>query len=305
MKNLSIQKPVATSISKCAREGPFGIKNGDALLPRRMGFVVIVLTFLLAGAVLLPWQAGAQESESPAAGSQSAAVEVIEQDYDWWTEIRKGGVTMLALGLLVIAALAFSLERFWSVREKNFAPDPFFQRILPLWNEARVVEVRQLAGQDESVLAQMVRFMAARPGAPYDMLMQGAADIGARHIKSHYRRTFPIAVIAMLAPLLGLLGTVLGMIGAFRTVAIAGEMGDASLLADDIGMALVTTAAGLIIAIPTLAIYHYFRQRIAFYGAEIEEQLDHLASPWMQPSEWVESWRAAAMENINGSAPHG
>jgi biopolymer transport protein ExbB len=151
--------------------------------------------------------------------------------------------------------------------------------------------VAKLCRKNNSVLSQVVLYMARNYRAPYEILMHAAGDIGARELKRQFGKTFPIAVIAMLAPLLGLLGTVLGMIGAFRTVAIAGEMGDASLLAEDIGKALITTATGLIIAIPTLAIYHYFRQRISYFATEVEEQLDELTQPWLRSPEEVKQWQ--------------
>jgi biopolymer transport protein ExbB len=217
--------------------------------------------------------------------------QIVEGDYDLWDELKKGGTTMVALGLLVVGALAFSLERLWSVRESKFAPNRFFKKILPLWKKGQFNEVAKLCRKNNSVLSQVVLYMARNYRAPYEILMHAAGDIGARELKRQFGKTFPIAVIAMLAPLLGLLGTVLGMIGAFRTVAIAGEMGDASLLAEDIGKALITTATGLIIAIPTLAIYHYFRQRISYFATEVEEQLDELTQPWLRSPEEVKQWQ--------------
>ncbi len=296
--------------------GPFGLKTsgGTGNLLRTTVFFVGIAVMLSLGLLgtaegqgqkqdnnqkqeQQAAQADAGATEQTAQGAAATATgagedaQIIESEWDWWVELRKGGATMLALGLLVVGALGFTLERLWSVREGKFAPGRFFRKIEPLWRQGRFDEVDKLCRKNNSVLSQMVAFMARNYRAPYEILMHSAGDIGARELKRQYGKTFPIAVIAMLAPLLGLLGTVLGMIGAFRTVAIAGEMGDASLLADDIGKALITTAAGLIIAIPTLAIYHYFRQRISYFGTEVEEMLDELTQPWLRSEEDVAAWK--------------
>ena len=99
-------------------------------------------------------------------------------------------------------------------------------------------------------------------------------------MRVHLQRAYPLAVIATVSPLLGLFGTVYGMIGAFESVALAGKMGDPSIMAGDISFALITTALGLIIAVPALIAYHYFRVRTNIYGLTLEEQTNHLLIRW-------------------------
>ncbi|OVE76412.1 hypothetical protein BVX97_01100, partial [bacterium E08(2017)] len=82
------------------------------------------------------------------------------------------------------------------------------------------------------------------------------------------------------SPLLGLFGTVIGMIGAFDVVASAGEMGNASLMAGDIAKALVTTAGGLVVAMPMLGAYHLFRTRTQSLAILLEEDMAELFSAW-------------------------
>jgi biopolymer transport protein ExbB len=81
--------------------------------------------------------------------------------------------------------------------------------------------------------------------------------------------------------LLGLLGMILGMITTFETVAVAGSLGDATQLAGGISEALVTTGLGLAIAIPFLALYHFFKHRTANFGVLLEEQVTSLLSEWL------------------------
>lgn len=107
-----------------------------------------------------------------------------------------------------------------------------------------------------------------------------AGDLASRKMRYHLQRAYPLAVVATISPLLGLFGTVYGMIGAFESVALAGEMGDPSIMAGDISFALITTALGLVIAVPALTAYHFFRIRTNMLALGLEEQMSHLVSRW-------------------------
>ena len=89
-----------------------------------------------------------------------------------------------------------------------------------------------------------------------------------------------IHVITAILPLLGLLGTMIGMIESFKLVELYGDEGGASMLAGAISKALVTTAMGLIIAIPSLIIYHFFKARIGGLGNKLEEEIEILINAW-------------------------
>jgi biopolymer transport protein ExbB len=105
-----------------------------------------------------------------------------------------------------------------------------------------------------------------------------AGDIGTREMKLHLQKAYPIAIAAMIEPLLGLFGTVYGMILAFDRVAQLGDMGNAAALSNEISLALVTTAVGLAIAIPLLVAYHFFKTRTAMFALGLEEQVSQLIS---------------------------
>ena len=107
-----------------------------------------------------------------------------------------------------------------------------------------------------------------------------AGDIASRDLKRHLQRAYPLAVVATVAPLLGLFGTVLGMIGAFDKIAIMGELANPAAFGGDIGKALITTGAGLAIAIASLVLYHWFKSRINVYGVDLEEQVSVLITQW-------------------------
>jgi biopolymer transport protein ExbB len=101
----------------------------------------------------------------------------------------------------------------------------------------------------------------------------GANEIASRDLDVHRMMCLPLAAICGIAPLIGLLGTVVGIRECFRDVALSGEMGNPAMLAGGIEKALITTIYGLVVAIPTLAAYNLFRLRINLIANEMEEVL--------------------------------
>ncbi len=98
-----------------------------------------------------------------------------------------------------------------------------------------------------------------------------AGDLAAIDLKRHLQKCYPLAIVATLAPLLGLLGTVIGMIESFHIIGATGNLSNPSLLAGSIAKALITTAGGLCVAIPALGLYHWFKSRLASYAVAIDE----------------------------------
>lgn len=111
-------------------------------------------------------------------------------------------------------------------------------------------------------------------------LTQLTGDIASREIRFELQKAYPLQVVAGLAPLLGLLGTVVGMVLAFEKVSGAGSLGNAAILADDISLALMTTMLGLLVAAPTLAFYHYFRSRTVKFSLQLEAEINELMAAW-------------------------
>lgn len=216
-----------------------------------------------------------------------AKVETVQ--IDWLAEVFKGGITAAILVLLGVAGLAFALERFMVVKAKTVVPPVLVNRLRPLTSAGRLDEVLHLTKTDPSVLGRAAHYIASHTHLPYDILAIGAADLGARELRKQLQRTYPLAVVATLSPLLGLLGTIIGMIEAFQKVALMGDTGDASVLADSIGKALITTALGLVIAIPALGFYHYFKSRIAQLGNLLEEEVDEILSLWLKAPHTADS----------------
>ena len=95
-------------------------------------------------------------------------------------------------------------------------------------------------------------------------------DIASLALREQQQPAYPLAVVATGAPIVGLLGTVVGMIEAFHVIAFAGGLGDPALLAGGISKALVNPAAGLSVALPALGLHHFFKHRLTLIGLAIE-----------------------------------
>lgn len=168
-------------------------------------------------------------------------------------------------------AIAIIIERFWTLRRSAVIP-PGLGEEVQAWAAHRQLDpahVDVLRGN--SPLGEMLAAGLDVRNRPREQIKERIEDVG-RHVVHQLERFLnTLGTIAGVAPLLGLLGTVTGMIRMFLGILDYG-VGDASRLAGGIGEALVSTAAGLIVAIPALAFYRYFRGRVSEYVVDMEKQ---------------------------------
>lgn len=190
---------------------------------------------------------------------------------DWPQEMMKGGWVMVVLLLLSVAGMAVAFERLFHLRSAAIAPRPVLDVVLG--GQRDFEKVAEASRRHPSTLGRVALLLidAHRRGADGETVNREASDLAAIELKRHLQKSYPLAIVATLAPLLGLLGTVIGMIESFHIVSVAGEMPNPGLLAGSIAKALVTTAGGLCVAIPALALYHWFKSRLAAYGIAIDE----------------------------------
>jgi biopolymer transport protein ExbB len=189
----------------------------------------------------------------------------------------KVGYALLAVSIL---SLTFALERLFNLRQNRIVPSGLADEARELWAAAKFAELEQACDRRPSTLARIIRALLAHRGVPMADASLFAGEMASREMKLHLQRAYPMAVAATIAPLLGLFGTVYGMIGAFEAVALAGKMGDPSIMAEDISFALMTTAVGLIIAVPSLAAYHLARIYTNVVALKLEEQSNELILEW-------------------------
>ncbi len=186
----------------------------------------------------------------------------------------KGGWLMLPIGLCSVIALAFFLERLWSLQTSKVMPTRFLEVIGKLLRERKFEQAEAMCQGNDShiaaVLAAGIRY-AGRDRGVVKEVMEGA---GQREVHYMERFTGALGSIATVAPLLGLLGTVTGMISVFQRVVnqtATGQTADAGALANGIWEALITTAAGLTVAIPAYLAYRYIESKIDRYAVEMAD----------------------------------
>lgn len=222
---------------------------------------------------------GPVSATHPAEGASEADREVTTGEA-FIRKLRQGGWTMVFLLAVSVFGVAYTIERAVRLRRGAIVPRGLADRADELWRTGRREAVANLENENSSTLARVLSVVARHGDRPMPEVSMLAGDVASRDLKRHLQRAYPLAVVATISPLLGLLGTVIGMIGAFDKVAAAGSLGDASLLGGDISKALITTGVGLAIAVPSLALYHFFKSRTALYGIILEEEVGELLTEW-------------------------
>ncbi len=181
-----------------------------------------------------------------------------------------------------VVGLAFALERLINLRRGVIVPQGLVADAEALWDQGKINEIEALCDRQPSTLGRMIKAIVQhRRDNPTDVATI-AEEVGLPELKLQLQKAYPVIMVATLEPMLGLFGTVWGMMGAFDTVAVAGEMGNPSILAKDISVALITTAVGLAVAIPMLALYHYFKSKTTTYGIELDAATGGLIRKWLR-----------------------
>ena len=255
---------------------------------------VMGLLLILAGIVCAQDAASSEGSGAPPpAASQPASAptsapapsdEEVTIGRALLVKLMQGGTTMIFLLLVSVAGLGYAVERAVNLRRGAIVPEGLSDRADALWREGKYDDVRKLADKNKSTLARMLAVIAGSHDSGRSDVSELAGDVASRELKRHLQRAYPLAVVATISPLLGLLGTVIGMIEAFDRVAAAGSLGDASMLGASISKALITTAVGLVIAVPALSLYHFFKSRTSVYGIMLEEEVGELVRGWFPRS---------------------
>lgn len=184
--------------------------------------------------------------------------------------IIRGGVFMYPILLCSVIALAIFLERLWVLRRGRVLPGQFIRNVEALLRKNKVAEALFLCQGHASSIARVFLGGLKNTGRGMWLVKEGIEEMGSREAVTLERRVGALATIANLTPLLGLLGTVSGMIKTFNVISVQG-VGNPAPLAGGIAEALVTTASGLCVAIPTLVCYRILKDRTESLVFEMEE----------------------------------
>lgn len=191
-------------------------------------------------------------------------------------QLAQGGAGIWVIAALSVLALAVTLERLSRFRESRLAPAGLVEQILPLWKAGDFAAIEAALAGRPSALARVLAYLVQHRRADTAALSTRAGDIASLALREQQQRAYPLAVVATVAPIVGLLGTVVGMIEAFHVIAFAGGLGDPALLAGGISKALINTAAGLAVALPALAMHHFFKHRLTLIGLSIEREVNRV-----------------------------
>ena len=184
--------------------------------------------------------------------------------------IAKGGVFMYPIILCSIIALAVFLERLWILRRKRIIPDEFIRNVGDLLRQQKISEALFLCQGDTSSISNIFSAGLKNTGRGMWLVKEAVEERGGREAIILEKHVGILATIANLTPLLGLLGTVSGMIKTFNVISVQG-VGNPTALAGGIAEALITTATGLSVAIPTLVCHRILRDKAESLIFEMEE----------------------------------
>lgn len=175
--------------------------------------------------------------------------------------LKAGGLLMWPIILCSIVTMAIIAERFWSLRQIKVAPDNLVAKVWQ-WEKVGHLDNKRIRDlRDSSPLGMILAAGLVNRNHSREIMKESIEEVG-RHVAHDLERFLnALGTIASISPLLGLLGTVIGMIKVFTVITTMG-VGDPSILSEGISEALLTTAAGLTVAIPSLMFHRYFRGRI-------------------------------------------
>ncbi|MDP7555524.1 MAG: MotA/TolQ/ExbB proton channel family protein [Nitrospinota bacterium] len=183
----------------------------------------------------------------------------------------KGGLMLLPIILCSIVALGIIVERFWSLKRNKILPPDLVPQVWKLSREEKLdaMAIRRL--KVDSPLGAILAAGLSNSRFGREIMKESIEEVGRQVAHDLERYLTALGTISAITPLLGLLGTVVGMIKVFAAIMSQG-VGDPSVLAGGISEALITTAAGLAVAIPSLMFHRYFEGRVDDLVLNMEEE---------------------------------
>lgn len=216
-----------------------------------------VIAGLFAGAALMLAAPSAQAQDEPAPPPKTK----LQQ----W--VLDGGIWMLPLGLCSVGAIGLTVLCLMTLSRKKFTPPDLKAELFDLMQQCRVRSAIETASASPTFLGRMMTLALPHFDATdteklgVEQVEDAMSDFATVEIKPYQKWVGYFGVLAQVCPMLGLTGTVVGMVGAFATLSQTGGAEPAAL-AGDISVALLTTLGGLAVAIPSLALFFYFKNRL-------------------------------------------
>lgn len=222
----------------------------------------------------------------PVAFAQEAEADApvaTEQKTTLWTLILQGGWAMIPLGVMSVGTIYLIVQNSLALREKVLLRPDMMPEFISMMKDKKIVEAHSLCKENETLFTYVFSAGLERCSpnreVNFEKVKEAIEEASTEEVTTYMKPIDYLSIIGATAPMLGLLGTVSGMIKAFQTIGAQG-MGKPEALAGNIGEALMTTATGLVIAIPAMLCYYYFRNSFikstATLGRNIGALLDTL-----------------------------
>jgi len=185
--------------------------------------------------------------------------------------VKAGGWLMLPIIACSVAALAIIIERLWMLRSRRVVPDGLVDQVWNLHRKKQLKDLQINTLADGSPLGRILAAGIINRHYSREVMKEAIEETGRQVVHELERYLNSLGTIASISPLLGLLGTVIGMIKVFTAITTAG-VGNPTVLAGGISEALITTAAGLSVAIPSLMFHRYLSGRVEMLVMRMEEE---------------------------------
>lgn len=199
-------------------------------------------------------------------------------------QFSEGGIALVVILLMSILLVAVSAERLVNFRAKTIFSSDLVARVRPLWLAGDFDKIHSLLESEKNTLGRIIDYLLCHRHQQVSVLALGASEIASLELRQHQQKAYALAIVATVAPIVGLLGTVIGMIEAFHVIAYSQGMGNPALLAGGISKALINTAAGLSVALPALAMHHFFKHRSVMFSLLLEQTINQRINEWFTSS---------------------
>ncbi|MDH3598340.1 MAG: MotA/TolQ/ExbB proton channel family protein [Candidatus Tectomicrobia bacterium] len=184
--------------------------------------------------------------------------------------VARGGIVMIPILVCSVVALIIIFERLWSLQRKRIFRFEILDTIEQLLREQKIPEATTLCKRHDSTMTRLILVALLNSDRPKAEIKELIEDHGRQEVPFLERYLTMLGTIASISPFLGLLGTVVGLLRVFDAISQEGGVTNAAILSSGIQNALITTVAGLCVAIPSLVAYNYFARRAEGLVLEVE-----------------------------------
>lgn len=238
-----------------------------ALRLRKYLPVLLALCFVVLGAELALGQEAGASPAAPEGGGGGISI---------FQMIKHGGVIGILILLGSVVALGMSIERAFALKRDNIVPPDVLAQLEQLFDDEEYEEAMTVCEAQPSFLTNVIAAGLPKIGTGWENIRDSMGEVGDFEATKLQQSISYINLIVNVAPMMGLFGTVMGMIGAFHTIATSVTPPTPAQLAGGIQMALVTTCLGLAVAIPFSFVYFYFRNKVQRMVLEVAAIADEL-----------------------------